>query len=377
MSTEHDVLELLRDSAERSFADLATKQTVDAAEAGRWPQALWTAIEELGFVRAALPEAQGGSGLPLADALVLARVAARHALPLPLGESLVAGWLLAQAGHEVPAGPLSFAAVDRNEPIRLEQADGGWRLDGRVRGVPWGQAARRIVLVLQPARASALVASLDPAALGDSVTFRTRANLAGEPRSTVEFRGTPVAGALLRPLPQLAAFDPAAEAPLLLGALLRAQQLAGALQATRELAVRYASERIAFGKPLNKLPAVQQNLAVLAGQAAAAAVAADMGLDALQAALAGESAPAELTLSVAMAKARAGEAAGIAAQLAHQVHGAIGFTYEHRLHHFTRRLWSWRDEFGNEASWSTRAGARLVALGPDALWDGVTRAACL
>ena len=44
-----------------------------------------------------------------------------------------------------------------------------------------------------------------------------------------------------------------------------------------------------------------------------------------------------------------GEAAGIGAAIAHQMHGAIGFTQEHQLHYLTRRLWSWRDEFGNEA----------------------------
>ena len=57
---------------------------------------------------------------------------------------------------------------------------------------------------------------------------------------------------------------------------------------------------------------------------------------------------------------RVGEAAGTGAAIAHQVHGAMGFTYEHSLHHATRRLWAWREEFGNEAVWATRLG-RMVA----------------
>src|SRR4051794_18016582 len=103
-----DILNMLHDSAERTFSELSTRQLINAAEAGTWPQTLWAAVEGLGFTRACLPENADGSGLSLGDSLLLARVAGRHALPLPLGETLVAGWLLAQAGHTVPAGPLSF-----------------------------------------------------------------------------------------------------------------------------------------------------------------------------------------------------------------------------------------------------------------------------
>ena len=74
-------------------------------------------------------------------------------------------------------------------------------------------------------------------------------------------------------------------------------------------------------------------------------------------------------LEVAAAKARVGEAAGIVAETVHQAHGAMGFTYEHPLHHFTRRLWAWRDEFGNEGYWQTRLGRRICSLGADQVWD--------
>jgi acyl-CoA dehydrogenase len=72
--------------------------------------------------------------------------------------------------------------------------------------------------------------------------------------------------------------------------------------------------------------------------------------------------------AVAVAKARAGEAAGKVAEVVHQVHGAMGFTQEHPLHFATRRLWSWRDEFGNEAYWQERIGRLVCARGGDALW---------
>ena len=75
---------------------------------------------------------------------------------------------------------------------------------------------------------------------------------------------------------------------------------------------------------------------------------------------------------VACAKIVAGEAAGLAAAVSHQVHGAIGFTYEHALHFSTRRLWSWRPEFGSEAVWAEELGRRTAARGPEALWTDLT-----
>jgi acyl-CoA dehydrogenase len=54
------------------------------------------------------------------------------------------------------------------------------------------------------------------------------------------------------------------------------------------------------------------------------------------------------------------------------VHGAIGFTYEHSLHFATRRLWSWRAEFGSESGWAVELGRRVAARGADALWSDIT-----
>ena len=66
--------------------------------------------------------------------------------------------------------------------------------------------------------------------------------------------------------------------------------------------------------------------------------------------------------------ADAGEAAGEGAGIAHQVHGAIGFTMEHILQRYSRRVWSWRDEFGSESAWAVRLGEAVAANGGDELW---------
>jgi len=151
-----------------------------------------------------------------------------------------------------------------------------------------------------------------------------------------------------------------------MGAVMRSAQMAGALQCILAASVQYAGERVQFGRPIGRFQAVQQNLAVLAGQVAAATAAAEAAIEAAATNLS--------SIAVAAAKIRAGEAAGIGAAIAHQVHGAIGFTQEHRLHYSTRRLWSWRDEFGNEAWWSRSLGSRVAAAGPDGLWPFITAA---
>jgi len=137
------------------------------------------------------------------------------------------------------------------------------------------------------------------------------------------------------------------------GALARATMMSGALEKAMDLAVTYAQERQQFGRPISKFQAVQQNLAVLAGQTAAAVAAANLGIEALSAAD-----PEREEFLIAVAKTRVGEAATLACEIAHQVHGAIGFTKEYTLQLSTRRLWSWREEFGGDPEWA-RQGRRL------------------
>jgi len=78
------------------------------------------------------------------------------------------------------------------------------------------------------------------------------------------------------------------------------------------------------------------------------------------------------TFEIAVAKTRIGEAVDRATGIAHQTHGAIGFTYEHGLHFATRRLWAWRAEYGSDAFWAGELGRMALARGADALWPDLT-----
>ena len=83
--------------------------------------------------------------------------------------------------------------------------------------------------------------------------------------------------------------------------------------------------------------------------------------------------PAKQEFLIAIAKTRVGDAATLASEIAHQVHGAIGFTKEYALQLSTRRLWSWRDEFGGDTGMGGTGRRLCVRRGADALWPGPCR----
>jgi len=91
---------IIVDTATRIFADLCEPGTVNAAEEGKWPQALWDALETSGLTLTWVPDTLGGAGAEVIDGFQVLRVAGRFAAPVPLAETLLAGWLLAQAKIE-------------------------------------------------------------------------------------------------------------------------------------------------------------------------------------------------------------------------------------------------------------------------------------
>ena len=342
---------LAAETTHRIFRDLGDPQALNAARGEAWRAPLWRALEDAGLTRAWVPEALGGAGAPLADGFEVLRVAGSCAVALPLAETLLAGWLLAQAGLEVPAGPLTVAPVRAADRLEIDAAG---RVSGRARAVPFARDAGRVA-VLARRGSGARVALVERA----QCALEPGSGQAGEPRDALTLAG-------VRPLAEAAAPPGLDEHRLLaLGAAVRAAQMSGALEAILERTVAYCGERVAFERPIARFQAVQHALARLASEAAAALAAAGSAADALDR---GEASEAALLLEVAGAKIRAGEAAGAGAAIAHQLHGAIGFSAEHVLHRYTRRLWAWRDDFGSEAEWAARLGRALASRGADALW---------
>jgi acyl-CoA dehydrogenase len=339
---------LLDDTVTRLFAEAITPERLADAERGAWLADLWDAVHTNGLTTAHLDEDAGGAGATWHEAFVVARACGRHAVPLPIVETMLGAWLLARAGLAVPEGPLAVAEAAAAPPLRLAR-------------LPWGRQVGHVVVV-SPAAAGVRIA-LVPTGGAQVIPGY---NLAREPRDTLMLAAT--ARTFGRaPLPP--------DVVPRYGAMLRTAQMAGALEALLDLSVQYANERVQFGRPIGQFQVIQQELARLAGLVAAAGAAAESAARAASEAAGATGAIGAVgdpAFEIAAAKVVVGDAAEHAPRIAHQVHGAIGFTYEHRLHFFTRRLWAWRAEFGNADVWAERLGAAVLAGGADALWPLVT-----
>ncbi len=313
---------LLIDGARRLLGDVCTHEAVQAAEQDGWSATIWDAVADAGY--ASLSE------LPLQDALGIVTVAGEHAAPVPLAEAALAGWLVGEPlGGAVSVAPAGDLLLD------------GGRLSGSAQRVPWGHAVERIVAVVD---GQAVVVAAPSAA-----RVERRTNLAGEPRDTLTFDGAEPESV------REAACDMYER-----GSLTRAALIAGALAAIARLSIAYAAERRQFGRPIAAFQAVQQHLVGIAQEASLAAAAVE------------GAARAPGSFEIAAAKTVASRAALSATRAAHQVHGAMGMTQEYPLHHFSRRLWAWRNEYGDEHRWGATLGGTLTDAGAERLYPAIT-----
>jgi acyl-CoA dehydrogenase len=346
-----EVENIVAETAEKIFADLADAQTINRDKKGDWKAPLWQALTEAGLPLSWVPEDCGGSGASLAEGFSVLSAAGRFAVAVPLAETMLAGWLLAQANISSPEGEMTVAPASPKDRITLN-ADG--TLSGRARGVPFAGEARHIA-VLAGGKDGVSIALIDAKAC----RIEAGLNLGGDHNDTVTLdKVQPIA---IKPAPK--GFDQTRL--MLMGGVARGLQIAGALETMLEISVRYSNERVAFEKKISKFQAVQHILARLAGESAAALAAATSAADALANAT---SFGDEEFLEAVSAKIRCAEAAEKGGAIAHQVHGAIGFTVEHILHRYSLRALAWRDDFGSESYWAVELGKLIAARGADELW---------
>ena len=343
---------IVAEAAEKILADLADPQTVNSAKDDSWKAKLWSALEENGLTLPWVAENRGGSGASLAEGFEVLTAAGKFALAVPLAETMLAGWLLSQADIASPVGAMSVAPTHPKDKIALN-LDG--TLSGRARNVPFAREAQHFALLAQgPKGTSIALVKASNCRRDEDV------NLAGEPLDSLIL--DKVSPDKIAPAPK--GFDQTAL--MLMGGVVRSLQIAGALQTMLDRTVTYANERTAFERKISRFQAVQHNLARLAGEVAAATAAAGSAADTLSGAPAFDDDATYLEATAA--KIRCAEAAGTGSAIAHQVHGAIGFTEEHVLHRFTLRALGWRDDFGNESYWAVELGNRISARGADDLW---------
>jgi len=335
---------LVTETADRALRAVATFDAVQSAEERRWSPEIWDAVASIGLPWISVPEGAGGVGGTISEAVAVLVVAGRHAAPIPLAETgLLAGWLASSAGLSVVEGPMTVVPGRGDDDLRI--VDG--RLSGTAHRVPWAASAEQIVALVD-----GHVVVVSP--LAGVITEAS--NLAGEPRDSVTFEAAPIVNMV--PAPD--GVD--ADALRFRGALSRAALMAGALGAMTELTVEYTSQRRQFGKPIGSFQAVQALIVKCAEEAALVDLAVQVA--------AREADRGEARFEIASAKLLADEAARVATRAAHQAHGAMGMTQEYTLHHLSRRLWSWRAEFG-DAVWPQRVGDAAVELGADRLYRAI------
>ena len=298
----------LIDPFARLVADACPPAIVRAIEAGGDAQAAWDMFDQSGFLDALVPEGAGGAGLGLAEVAPLIALLGAHAVPLPVGETMIARGLLALADCAPPPGPIVLASGNGPAPL--------------------AKVAQYALVAAGDGVALAPVASVVPTGVHHDLS------------------GVIVAGATLATI----AAPPGGLRPI--AAVLRALLISGATGRLLHMTVDYANQRSQFGKPIGKLQAVQQQLALLAEQSVAARIAAEIGC---------RRGLAPSVLDAAIAKHGASVAAAEVAGIAHAVHGAIGVSEEYDLQLLTRALHCWRLADGAEAYWAEMLGLARAA----------------
>lgn len=327
-----DMREEMIRTLDRVVEDILTPAEREKADGGGTSDKLWAALVEQGFT--AIGEADGEIGF--ADTMALVQRSGYHAVPVPLGETIMARRLLARAGIALPDGAVTLVPPAAAGAPAAKHAS-----------VPFGRGCMHAVVAAGP---ELQLLAIDGAVASEGI------NQAGEARDDIDVSKTTVVAK--------AQFPNAARTLQLEGALLRTVQLSGALERTLEHCMTWVNDRVQFGRPIARFQAMQHAMAVMASEVAAANAATDMAVE--------KSIGSADWFAVAVAKSRAGEAAGRVANGAHAAFGAMGFTREHQLHYATRRLWSWRDDFGSEVVWQTEIGRAMAGAGGRGLWRELT-----
>jgi len=327
-------------------------------------QSDWEEMAELGWTGLALPEQWGGQGLGIVDLAVLFEELGYSLAPSPLFSSTIAGLVLAAWGsddqRERFLRPLAAGEV-RGTPALWDAGTTAQPWDFTMEAREDGDAVvldGEKVLVLDAAAADfLLVATADGRR---HIVARDAAGVTVEPATSIDltrrlysvrFEGVKVGAGDSLP------GDDADYWPVLhrLCVALAAEST-GIAQRALEMAVAYAKDRRQFGRPIGSYQAVSHRCAqmLLETENARSAV--------YGAAWAADADPESLPLAASMAKAYASDAGWRVPDASIQVHGGIGFTWEHDLHFFLKRGKANASLFG-DAKWHRERVADAVLAG--------------
>jgi len=296
------------DMFDRMIAQLFDSAALRRIEDGSADPDVWATLDASGFLDGLVAESDGGSGLSFADALPLFLTLGQRAVSFPVGETMIARAVLAEAGQDRPAGPIVLGVPSLALPgaqyaeFILTEASGGVELQR----------------------------------LADTKNIYTENGAQHDPLASKGVLGSDEDAA--RPL--------ATSAAVLFAAL-----IAGASDTILRMSIDYALQRIQFGRAVASQQVLQQNLAIAVEHVVEARIACEMAVHQ-------DHWPCQI--GAAFAKVIAARAATVVTRTAHALHGAIGISGEHDLNLYTTRIHAWRLAGGTESYWAGKMGKNII-----------------
>ena len=344
-----DDQQALRDAARALLDGRSSPVQVRAAmdDETAYDADLWTAMVDQGWPGIAVPEDKGGVGLGIVELAVLLEQTGAHTAPAPFLQTALALDALAS----MDADPAWLAPLVSGEalcavaftPLRVVEGEPGWRLSGRTEPVLFGPSAGGLIVRAVDDDGEQHVFGVDlreraPSAEPAMDETREVGWVELDRTAAVRFGGRE-----------------AVERFLDLGALGHAAELLGAADRVLALSVEYAKERVQFGRPIGSFQAVKHRCA-------------DMLVDVegmrsavYYAAWCLAAGDPDRSVAASTAKAWCSDAGMRVMASGLQVHGGIGFTWEHDLHLFLKRAQLDSVSFGDAAHHRQRLAALLRA----------------
>jgi len=337
-----------------------------------YPPSLWKQMADLGWLGLALPEQYGGQGLPLTYLGLILQEAGRVLAPVPLHSTMVAALTIAEAGSDqqkqdiLPAvsdgGMVLTWGIAERDPRLIPEAmtmqataDGdGWILNGTKMFVDNFVVAQRCLVAARTAPGSdsnqgISLFLVDTNGIGVDQTALT--TLAKDKQSRVDFKNHRVDASAL-----VGEFNrgwPIVEAMLDRATALLCCQMTGAARKDAEMAIEYAKNRVAFGRPIGSFQSVQHMLADMLLHVDGGEM---LTFEALWKMDEGLSSSVE----VSQAKAFCNEKCESVVRTSQVIHGGIGFMMEFDLHLWFRRVTSWTMRLGTTYDHRSRIASALL-----------------
>ena len=349
--------ELIRASAAEWLSERSGPEFVRAmAEDERgYTDEYWRELADLGWLGLLIPEQYGGSGMHFADMAVLLHEWGAALAPGPLVESsivavdMIAAFgsdetksrlLPAIASGELVVIPPSDITNSDDATITASETGNGWVLDGNACFVPYANSADILILVAAT-NFGQLLFALDPNSVSGTLALNEVKMASGVPTFNLELNEVLCPDSAL--LSDELVWLDIERYTRYTGATARAIQMVGAGTAVSDRTLEYVKTRRQFGRPIGAFQAIQHYLADMALKVKSAQ---HMVNRAAWAKGNVDNRDTQIRY-VTQAKWAANTLIPQVCWTAHQVHGAIGFTWEHDLHLYTRRVLSWRAEYGD------------------------------